>query len=320
MPGWASSSRARSASESPLRAIARRLAAGLALAAGLTAAQAASTTSRFCDLSPTLSAAEQDRLLRFAAIAKAELESSGQRLAIVARSGLDLARFGQRYSHAGVSLKASDNGAWSVRQLYFACDEGAPRLFDQGLAGFVFGGADPKLGYLSIVTLPAEASAALERTAFDKPLALRLLAANYSANAYAFALDYQNCNQWLAELIAAAWAPLPDGDGLRARAQAWLAQSGYRPTPIELRSRWLMAAAGFVPWVQVHDHPQEDLQALRFRISMPASIEAFVRERVPGAQRVELCHDGTRAVVRRGWVPIEAGCVAADGDRVIALN
>ena len=170
-----------------MRAFARRLAAalvvGLALAGGFAAAHAASTASRFCDTSPTLSAAEQDRLLRFAAIARAELESSGQRLAIVARSGLDLARFGQRYSHAGVSLKASENGAWSVRQLYFACDEGAPRLFDQGMAGFVFGGADPGLGFLSILTLPEEAAAALERAAVDKPLALRLPAAKYSANA-----------------------------------------------------------------------------------------------------------------------------------------
>lgn len=301
-------------------ALARRLVAALALAAGFVAAQAAPTSSRFCDTSPTLTAAEQDRLLRFSAIARGELESSGQRLAIVARSGLDLARFGQRYSHAGVSLKASENGAWSVRQLYFACDEGAPRLFDQGMAGFVFGGADPKLGYLSIVTLPEDAAAALERAALDKPLALRLLAANYSANAYAFAIDYQNCNQWLAELIAAAWAPLQDGEALRERAQGWLAQSGYRPTPIELGSRWLMAAAGFVPWVQVHDHPPEDLQALRFRISMPASIEAFVRERAPGARRVELCHDGQRVVVRHGWVPIEDGCVPREGDRVMALG
>jgi hypothetical protein len=271
-------------------------------------------------VSPKLGAAELDRLLRFSAIAKAELEASGARLAIVARSGLDLERFGQRYSHAGISLKASDNGAWSVRQLYFACDEGAPRLYDQGMAGFVFGSADPQIGYLSIVTLPDDAAAALERAASDKPLVLGLLAANYSANAYAFSLDYQNCNQWLAELIAAAWAPLRDGEALRARAQAWLARSGYRPTPIELGSRWLMAAAGFVPWVHVHDHPQEDLQALRFRISMPASIEAFVRERAPGAQRIELCHDARRVVLRRGWVPIEAGCVPAEGDRVMALN
>ena len=42
-----------------------------------------------------------------------------------------------------------------------------------------------------------------------------------------------------------------------------------------------------------------DIAALdrhRFRVSMPASIEAFVRERVPGARRVEFCHAGTRVL------------------------
>ena len=52
---------------------------------------------------------------------------------------MDLSRFGVRYSHSGVSLKTGDNAPWSVRQLYYACDEERPRLYDQGLAGFVFG-------------------------------------------------------------------------------------------------------------------------------------------------------------------------------------
>lgn len=164
----------------------------------------------------TLSATQQDRLLSFAAIAKQELDASGQTLAIVARSGLNLARFGIRYSHAGVSLKASANGPWSVRQLYYACDEGQPRLYDQGLPGFLFGTDDPSLGYLSIVLLPAPQAHLLERAALDTPRALSLLGAGYSANAHAFSTRYQNCNQWLAELLAGAWGA---GDGGREAAQ-----------------------------------------------------------------------------------------------------
>ena len=33
-------------------------------------------------------------------------------------------------------------------------------------------------------------------------LAVGLLAANYSANAYAYGLHFENCNQWLVELLA----------------------------------------------------------------------------------------------------------------------
>src|SRR5436190_12809502 len=92
---------------------------------------------RFCDKQAVLSAEQQDKLIRFGAIIKAELDKSGENLALIARSGLDLSRFGVRYSHAGVSLKASQNTPWSVRQLYYACDEQKPRIFDQGMAGFV---------------------------------------------------------------------------------------------------------------------------------------------------------------------------------------
>jgi hypothetical protein len=306
-----------------LRALGLALAVGLALSAGAGAgstSSAPSTSSRLCDRTAPLSARQQDRLLRFAAIARDELEGSGQSMALVARSGLALQRFGVRYSHAGLSLQASDNTPWSVRQLYFACDEGRPRLFDQGLAGFLFGADDPALGYLSIVLLPRVEADQLERTALDKARALRLLAATYSANAYAFSLRYQNCNQWLVELLATAWGGLDDGADLRARAQAWLAERDYAPSTIELGSRALMFAAGFVPWLHLDDHPEEDRFALRFRISMPASIEAFVRKRLPGAERIELCHDQEKVVVRRGWEAIAEGCIPRPGDRVIPLD
>jgi len=267
-----------------------------------------------------LSARQQDRLLQFAALARRELEASGHDVALIARSGIDLSRFRVRYSHAGVTLRASANAPWSVRQLYFACDEQRPRLFDEGLAGFVFGSDEPALCYVSIVTLPRAQAAALERAALDNARALRLLAADYSANAYPFSTRYQNCNQWVAELLAAAWGDLADDAALRERAQAWLVAQGYDPATVEVGSHALMFAGQFVPWLHYDDHPETDRYALRFRISLPLSIEAFVRAQAPDAQRVELCHDERRAVIHRGWQPIADGCVPAAGDRVVTLD
>ncbi len=292
----------------------------LAFALTPSTTHAASTALQFCDSNTERSATEQDRLLRFAAIVKRELDDSGHAVALVARSGLNLQRFGIRYSHAGISLKASDATPWSVRQLYFACDEGRPRLYDQGLAGFVSGTDDARLGYLSIVLLPPEPAAELERAALDKARALRLLAARYSANAHAYALHYQNCNQWVAELLASAWGNLTDSEDLRKQAQAWLLQRGYAPEPVRVDSHALMFAAAFIPWLHSDDHPEDDRYALRFRTSLPASIEAFVRAQAPGADRIEACHDERQVVLRRGWVPIEDGCKPAPGDRVIALD
>ena len=282
-------------------------------------AHAASAQLRFCDRAAPMSAQQQDRLLRLAALVKQELDESGETVALVARSGTDLGRFGLRYSHAGVSLKASANAPWSVRQLYYACHEQRPRLYDQGLSGFLFGTDDPTVGYVSIVLLSGTEAAALEGAALDTGSALRLLSAAYSANAYPFSLRYQNCNQWVAELLAAAWGSLDDTPDLRRNAQRWLAQRGYEPPAIPVGA-WLMLAAPFVPLIHLEDHPQEDLDAMRVRTSVPAAIEAFVRERLPAARRIEMCHDGRKAVIRYGWEPVAEGCRPQAGDRVVDLD
>ena len=98
----------------------------------------------FCDRADKVTAADQDRVLRFAAAVKDELARSGASLALVARAGLDLSRFGLLYSHAGIALKNNPDGPWAVRQLYYACDESRPRLFDQGMSGFVLGADAPR--------------------------------------------------------------------------------------------------------------------------------------------------------------------------------
>ena len=299
----------------------------------------------FCDRSTDISAAGQDRMLRFSAVVKEELERSGGQVALVARAGTDLSRFGIRYSHAGIALRASPNGAWSVRQLYYACEEGAPRLFDQGLAGFVGGSDDPSIGYLAVLIVPAAEAATLERAALDNRRALALLNDRYSANAYAWGLRYQNCNQWVAELLGQAWggaeAAGADADAdadaetivadaavdargtpaaPRERAQRWLRAHGYAPQRIEVHNPALLLGAAFVPWLHRDDHPEADVARAAYLVSMPDSIEAFVRTAVPGTVRIEFCHAGAQVVVHRGWQPIADGCVAAPGDTVVRLD
>ena len=302
--------------------IARALLTSLCAAAWSTCEAA---LPRYCDQAAELTAGQKDRLLRFGALIKTELEASGASLALVARSGLDLSRFGLRYSHAGISLKASPNTPWSVRQLYYACDEQRPRLFDQGLSGFLFGTDDPAVSYVSAVLLPPDEGARLANAALDNRRALRLLNTTYSANAYAWGLTYQNCNQWVIELLATAWtvpddaADATDASDPRARAQRWLASRGYEPTRIEIGNRALMWAGAFVPWLHDDDHPADDIAAMRYRVSMPEAIDRFVHDTVPEATRIEFCQTATRVVIHRGWDSIAEGCLPGAGDRVISL-
>ena len=293
------------------------LAIGLALGALLNPGWAGSLS--YCNGQTEPSAEVQDRLIQVAAIVKKELDRSGQSLAIVSRSGLALQRLDQRYSHAGVSLKASSNTPWSVRQLYYACDEQRPRIFDQGMTGFVLGAQDSSENYISIVLLPPEAAKALERTALNDAQALQLLGATYSANAYAFSQRYQNCNQWLAELLATAWGPLPARESAREDAQQWLRSEGYQPSVLKVGGQPLMWVAALLPWLHSDDHPDEDLALAQFRVSMPQSLEDFVQARLPEATRLELCFTEQHVVLRRGWKPIAAGCQGTDEDDIISL-
>ena len=313
----------------PLRAALRRAAgpvllrlASVAALAALGGSHAHATSLQACDPPDKLTAAQKDKIFSFGAVIKAELEKSGQRLALISRAGLDLGRFGVRYSHAGFSLKHSPDTPWAIRQLYYACDEKQPHIFDQGMLGFLLGMNEPGLGYVSVVLLPDADTAELERAALDKQQALKLLGATYSANAYPFSLQYQNCNQWVVEVLAAARGRLLEGGSpaLREQAQAWLHDRGYIPSVIDVGWRPLMWATALVPWLHNDDHPAADQAQALYRVSMPAAIENFVRTQVPGAQRLEFCHTERHVVVRRGWAPIAEGCVPEADDTVINID
>ena len=295
-----------------IRTLAAAAAAVLLLAAG--AAQAG-LPPRGCDRATAITATQQDRLLRFAAVVREALTASGAQAALISRSGTDLSRFGLRYSHAGVALPDGLGTPWAVRQLYYACAEGAARLFDQGLAGFVSGGDDAAVGYVSVLLLPSEAAAPLATATRDNPLVLGLLNARYSANAYPFSTRYQNCNQWVAELLAASAA----GVTAREDAQAWLRREGYAPTPVRV-SPWLMLAGRFVPWLRFDDHPAELLNTGAVQTSLPDSLEAFALQRWPTARHIQFCHGPQGVVQREGGAPLAAGCVPQQGDAVVALH
>ena len=297
-----------------------RGAAALLLGGFVLSASGHAASLRYCDRPLALNAAQKDKLFRLGGVIKSELDNSGRTVALMSRSGLDLSRFGQRYSHAGFSLKNSADTPWAIRQLYYACDEKRPRLYDQGVSGFLLGTEDPAIGYVSVVLMPPAESERLERAARDNRQALSLLGATYSANAYAFSLKYQNCNQWVAEMLAAAWGALPIDDGVRSQAQRWLQEKGYAPSLIDVGDRVLMWFSNLMPWLHSDDHPGEDLRQAHYRISMPASIEGFIQQTVPGATRLEFCHNDRHIVVRRGWAPIAEGCTPSDQDTVIPLT
>lgn len=319
----------------PLRPLRQRLTmawvATLAALAAWACAPAQAASLAACSPTAEHTAAVQDRLLQVASVLRTELEAahrtSGQRVALVARSGQALQRLGHRYSHAGLSLKASPQTPWSVRQLYFACDEQRPRVFDEGLARFVMGTHDPALGHLLVLMPPPEAAAPLEPAALDDTLALQLLGHSYSANAHAWGLQHQNCNQWVAELLATAWAPSPDteanttGPGTaRPHAQQALRHLGYQPSVVQAHWPPIALGAALLPWFHTADHPADDVAAGRFVVSMPAALHTWVQQRWPASQTLELCHTERHVLLRRDGPPLDTMCHPQPGDEVTLLN
>ena len=306
-----------------------RAACGAALAAllmSMGASAQAAISFEVCDRPKEPTADQRDVMLRFGAIVRDELAASHQQVALIARSGLDLRRLDVRYSHEAVALKDNDGKPWSVRELYYSCQDHQPRIFDEGMAGFLMGTDDPETGYISVVFLPPDRAGPLRTTAVDRHHALGVLGASYSANAYPFSTRHQNCNQWVMELLADAWGagspddnPGSDADA-RTRAQAWMRAQGYLPTVFTVSAHPMTWLADIVPWLANDDHPPHEVAHNRYNVSMPSSIETFVQAKVPGATRVEICHAGRHVVLHRGWDDIADGCVAAAGDQTFELT
>jgi hypothetical protein len=120
-------------------------------------------------------------------------------------------------------------------------------------------------------------------------------------------------------MLAAAWGHLDGIEAPRVAAQSWLKGRGYQASVFEVGFP-LIAAGLFIPWLHSDDHPREDTEAAIYRVSMPAAIDAFVQLTIPGAVRIEFCHDDRQVVIRRGWIPLSDNCQAEEADTVISLE
>jgi hypothetical protein len=282
----------------------------------------ASNSLVFCARQPALSAEQKDHVLRFTDTVKQVLQNSGSDVALISRSGLDLDRFNIRYSHAGISLLNSKNTPWSVRQLYYACDDGKAKIFDQGLSGFLLDQEASRPSFVSLVFLPSAEGNRLAQEALNNHAALSVLSPHYSANAYAYSTMYQNCNQWVVEIMARAWGnlSLQGDDDNRASAQTWLRQQQYQPTDIDVKYHLLVWLANFVPLVHNGDHPEQNLSQERYQVSMPTSLEGFVRSRMPQAQRIEMCLGPKQIVIHHGWDTISDDCSPGAQDQVVPVS
>ena len=226
---------------------AARLLAAAALLAALTTAQA----GRDCAAEP-LEAHAAQRSLELAVRTARRLDASGAQVAVLARAGQDLSRYGLRWSHLAWAYRDDVGGqpVWRVVHKLNQCGSGSAALYRQGLGEFFLDGLHE---FAAAFAVPrAEVQSHLLPLLADNARVAQLHTPAYSMVAYAWAQTYQQSNQWAIETLALAEEP---SAATRERAQAWLRLNDYRPTTLHIDALTRLGARIGTANVAFDDHP-----------------------------------------------------------------
>lgn len=180
------------------------------------------------------------------------LNKTPAKVAIIARRGQDLSKYGLVYSHVGIAAK-DDRGAWLFFHELNTCGSARSVLYQQGLAEFF---ADDLLSAEVAVAIPEPwLQARLGQIVMRKEELHRMHEPAYSAVAYPFSLKYQNSNGWVLETLARAASDKMLRD--RASAQAWLKTDGYAPDVLYISTLTRLGGRMFKANIAFDDHPPE---------------------------------------------------------------
>ena len=202
------------------------------------------------------------------------LNTSSHHLALISRVGCDLGRFrfdgeAPSYTHTGFAIR--DGGEWRVYQMLNTHGGPEGHLYWQSLVDFF---RDDPHEYRCAILVPSKE---LQYQLFDvlsSPVAERLYTSRYNRVAYPFSTRYQNSNQWVAELIAAAQS----GRRTRSEVQDYLSQRGMSPSILRTVSYPAQAlVAMFASNTKFDDHPLGSRLASRIAFITETSIRAYLQ-------------------------------------------
>ena len=209
---------------------------------------------------------------------RSALDASKAQVALIARVGQDLSRYGLRYSHMAYVWRDHPRGRWIVVHELNQCGTAQSALFEQGLANFFL---DDLFAYEAEIVIPSPQSQARIVAMLASNTPLRMHRARYNMLAYAFSTQYQNSNQWVLETYAASASELALHE--RSQAQAWLKLAGYRPLTVHVPAGTRLGARLFSANIAFDDHPFARRAAGQIDTVTVESVLRFVRQRDPKA-------------------------------------
>ncbi len=200
-----------------------------------------------------------------------QLERSGASAALVARVGLDLSEYGQRYTHMGVAVRDHVRRRWQVLHLFNPCGKAESEISVQPLEQFF---EVDLFAHEALLATPGYALQSAMREVFMNPATTRALhKPAYNMIAHPFNTRFQNSNQWILEMLALSL----DRSGNirdRAAAQAWLQRAGFEPGTIRIPNLRRAGARLFSAHVSFADHTQEEYEKQLYQV---VTVDAIVR-------------------------------------------
>ncbi len=221
------------------------------------------------------------RSMQLAEMTLKELDRSGAELAMLARNGQDLSRYGVRYSHMAYVWRDHPQGRWLVVHELNECSSAKSGLYNEGLGNFFL----DLHRYEARLFIPSVATQQKVIAVLASNMASQLHWPNYNMLAYPFSQQYQNSNQWLLEVYAAATGDMVDS---RSRAQAWLTLAGYQPKTIQLSAMTRLGARISRANIAFDDHPFDRRMDGKIDTVTADSVFQFMKRREPDGRDITL--------------------------------
>lgn len=253
----------------------KRYVTSLFLCATLLGTAAPALAGRSCEAPKPPSAQTITRGLALAEKTLQALEKDfaerGTKVVVLARAGQDLSKYGLKYSHLGWAYRRAD-GKWLVAHKLNTCGTATAQLYRHGLGEFFL---DDLFRYEAAWIVPSKAVQDKMLPALLDPARLTSLHTSaYNMVSYPWSTRYQQSNQWAIETMAAALDPRI---GSRTQAQAWLKQSGYHPSTLEIGAMTRLGGRIAQANVAFDDHPNSRRFANQIDTVTVDSVFAWLR-------------------------------------------
>ena len=230
-------------------------------------------------------AATTARAMDLAYQSRQALDASGAQVALIARVGQDLSKYGLRYSHMAWVWRDHPQGRWLVVHELNNCATAQSALFNEGLGNFFL---DNMFAFETRILIPTPETQARAAALLASPQALAYHFPHYNMLAFAYSTTYQNSNQWVLETYAALFHGNSRDNNVRSNAQTWLKANGYQADTVNIPTATRLGARLFRANIAFDDHPFGRRMAGQIDTVTVESVLRFIKQREPTSREIIL--------------------------------